>query len=172
MTDYVSTDADSDVRQCLEAKRSFALIAGAGSGKTTSLIAALNEIRSQNGRTLRQNGQRIACITYTKRAVDVIRSRLGVDDLYLISTLHSFLWGEIGRFQRDLKDALQNFRIPALLVKARERDTGRDTQEARRARDHIVRLEAALAGITGVPEIKYDDSTFSDYLNGSLVMTT
>src|SRR2546429_7658405 len=106
MTDYVPTEADSAVKQCLETKRSFALIAGAGSGKTRSLIAALDEIRSRNGRILRQNGQRIACITYTNRAVDVIRSRLGFDDLYQISALHSFLWGEIGRFQRDLKDAL------------------------------------------------------------------
>jgi DNA helicase-2/ATP-dependent DNA helicase PcrA len=168
MTDYFPTGADSAVRECLEANRSFALIAGAGSGKTTSLVAALDEIRSRNGRTLRQNGQRIACITYTNRAVDVIRSRLGFDDLYHISTLHSFLWGEVVRFQQDLKVALQTFRIPALLVKAREKDTGRDTQEARRAHEQVVRLEAALAGIAGVSEIKYDDSRFSDYLKGQL----
>lgn len=168
MTDYVVTGADTAVKQCLETKCSFALIAGAGSGKTTSLIAALDEIRSRNGRILRQKGQRIACITYTNRAVDVIRSRLGFDDLYYISTLHSFLWGEIGRFQRDLKEALQNFRIPVLLAKAREKDTGRDTQEARRAREQVARLEAALAGIARVPEINYRDSTFSDYLEGQL----
>lgn len=168
MSDYVVTEADSAVKECLETKRSFALTAGAGSGKTTSLIAALDEIRSRNGRTLRQNGQRIACLTYTNRAVDVIRSRLGFDDLYKISTLHSFLWGEIGQFQRDLKEALQNFRIPALLVKAREKDTGRDTMEARRAREQVVRLEAELAGIAGVLKIKYEDSTFSDYLIGQL----
>ena len=168
MTDYVPTDADSAIRECLEANRSFALIAGAGSGKTTSLVVALDEIRSRNGLTLRQNGQRIACITYTNRAVDVIRSRLGFDDLYHISTLHGFLWGEVVRFQQDLKVALQTFRIPALLVKARERDTGRDTQEARRAREQVVRLEAALAGIAGVTEIKYGDSRFSDYLKGQI----
>jgi len=168
MTDYISTEADSAVKECLETNRSFALIAGAGSGKTTSLIAALNEIRSRNGRTLRQNGQRIACITYTNRAVDVIRSRLGFDELYQVSTLHSFLWGEISRFQRDLKEALQNFRIPTLLSKAREKDTGRETKEARRAREQVARLEAELAGIAGVSEIKYDDSKFSDYLNGQL----
>jgi len=168
MTDYVPTDADSVVRECLEANRSFALIAGAGSGKTTSLVAALDAIRSRNGRTLRQNGQRIACITYTNRAREVIRSRLGFDDLYHISTLHGFLWGVVARFQQDLKRVLQDFRIPALLVKARERDTGRDTQEARRAREQVIRLEAALAGIAGVPVIKYGDSKFSDYLNGQI----
>jgi DNA helicase II / ATP-dependent DNA helicase PcrA len=168
MPDYVQTEADLAVRECLEANRSFALIAGAGSGKTTSLIAALDEIRSRNGRTLRQNGQRIACITYTRRAVEVIRSRLGFDDLYQVKTLHSFLWGEIGRFQRDLLGALQHYRIPALLSKAREKDTGRDTQEARKAREQVARLEADLVSIARVQEFRYDDSTFSDYGNGRL----
>src|SRR6185437_692555 len=144
MPDYVQTEADLAVRKCLETNCSFALIAGAGSGKTTSLIAALDAIRSRNGGTLRQNGQRIACVTYTRRAVEVIRSRLGFDDLYQVTTLHSFLWGEIGRFQRDLRDVLQYYRIPALLTKAREKDTGRATQEARKARDQVVRLESDL----------------------------
>jgi DNA helicase II / ATP-dependent DNA helicase PcrA len=168
MSDHVQTGADIAVRECLEAKRSFALIAGAGSGKTASLIAALGEIRSSCGESLRQNGQRIACITYTKRAVEVIRSRLGFDNLYQVTTLHSFLWGEIGRFQRDLREALRDHRIPALLVKAREKDTGRETQEARKAREQVIRLEADLASITEVQDFKYDDSTFSDYGKGRL----
>ncbi|MDA3926612.1 MAG: AAA family ATPase, partial [Kiritimatiellae bacterium] len=133
MADLVPTDADIAVSECIVAKRSFALVAGAGSGKTTSLITALDEIRMQSGRELRQNGQRIACITYTKRAVEVIRRKLGFDDLYQVSTLHSFLWGEIGRFQQDLREAIQNQRIPALLDKAWEKDTGRATKTARKA---------------------------------------
>ncbi|MBI1920246.1 MAG: ATP-dependent helicase [Geobacter sp.] len=168
MSDYVPTEADLAVRECLENNRSFALIAGAGSGKTRSLIVALDEIRSHSGPILRQNGQRIACITYTNRAVEVISSRLGFDDLYQVSTLHSFLWGEVGRFQKDIRDALQNHRIPALLARAREKDNGRETKEARRAREQVARLEAELAGIADVAEFKYADAAFSDYLNGRL----
>jgi DNA helicase-2/ATP-dependent DNA helicase PcrA len=168
MSDYVPTEADLAVRECLENNHSFALIAGAGSGKTRSLIVALDEIRSRSGPKLRQNGQRIACITYTNRAVEVIRSRLGFDDLYQVSTLHSFLWGEIGCFQKDIRDALQNYRIPALLAKSREKDNGRETKEARKAREQVLRLEAELAGITEVREFKYEDAAFSDYLNGRL----
>lgn len=168
MSTYVPTDADLAIRECIGANRNFALIAGAGSGKTTSLIDALSEIRFRSGPKLRQNGQRIACITYTNRAVEVIRSRLGFDDLYQVSTLHSFLWGEIGRFQKDIRDALQNHRIPALLTKAWGKDNGRETKEARRAREQVVRLEAELAGIADVEDFKYEDAAFSDYLSGRL----
>jgi DNA helicase II / ATP-dependent DNA helicase PcrA len=92
MSAKVKTQADTDVHECLDAHRSFALVAGAGAGKTTSLIEALERVRDREGKLLRQNGQRIACITFTKRAVRVITTRLGFDDLYLVSTLHSFLW--------------------------------------------------------------------------------
>jgi ATP-dependent DNA helicase UvrD/PcrA len=46
--------------------------------------------------------------------------------------------------------------------------TGRNSQEARKAREQVVCLEAALAGLAGISEIKYEDSRFSDYLNGQL----
>jgi len=168
MTAFIPTEADLAIGECLAANQSFALIAGAGSGKTTSLITALDEIRARYGSSLRKQGQRIACITYTNRAVKVIQARLGFDDLYQVATIHSFLWGEIGHFQRDIRDALQNYRIPALLEKAREKDSGRDTKEARKAREQVARLEAGLAGITTVAEFKYDDTAFSDYLRGRL----
>lgn len=168
MPDRVPTAADQAVRECLEAERSFALIAGAGSGKTSSLVDALDEIRTSRGSILRQNGQRIACITFTNRAVEVIRQRLGFDDLYQVSTLHSFLWGEISRFQRDIREALQNHRLPALIAKAAEKDTGKETKTARKAREQVARLEIELAGLSDVPDFSYDDVAFSDYLNGKL----
>jgi DNA helicase-2/ATP-dependent DNA helicase PcrA len=168
MPNRVETAADQAVRECLATHRSFALVAGAGSGKTTSLVDALDEIRVTQGTMLRRNGQRIACITFTKRAVEVIRQRLGFDDLYLVSTLHSFLWGEISRFQRDIREALQNSRLPALIAKAAEQDTGKDTKSARKAREKVARLENELAGLAAVSDFSYDDVAFSDYLNGKL----
>ena len=168
MPNRVQTVADSAVRDCLATHRSFALIAGAGSGKTTSLVDALAEIRTTHGTALRQNGQRIACITFTNRAVDVIRQRLGFDDLYYVSTLHSFLWSEIGLFQHDIRDALLNARLPALIVKAAEQDTGKETKTARKAREKVARLQNELEGIPDVPKFTYDDAAFSDYLNGKL----
>ena len=168
MPNRIPTDADQAVRECLEAERSFALIAGAGSGKTSSLVDALGEIRSSRGAILRRNGQRIACITFTNRAVEVIRERLGFDDLYHVSTLHSFLWGEISRFQRDIREALHNHRLPTLIAKAAEKDNGKETKTARKAREQVARLELERAGLTDVAQFTYDDVAFSDYPNGKL----
>lgn len=168
MTARIQTDADQAVRECLETHRSFALIAGAGAGKTTSLVDALVAIRSMHGATLRRNGQRIACITFTKRAVDVIQRRLGFDSLYQVSTLHSFLWAEISRFQRDIREALQNYRLPTLIAKVAEGDTGKQTKTARKAREKVAELENELASLAEVAEFAYDDIAFSDYLKGRL----
>lgn len=168
MSELIPTDADNAIRECLSSKQSFALIAGAGSGKTTSLIDALKEIRAQSGDSLRKNGQRIACVTYTKRAVDVIKSRLGFDELYHVSTLHSFLWGEIGRFHKDIGDALRSDRIPNLLTKAHEKDNGGNSKEARKAREKVARFQIALTAVDSVREFKYTDAAYSDYENGIL----
>lgn len=168
MTHRVTTKADAAVVQCLADKRSFALIAGAGSGKTTSLIDALERIRTTAGATLRRNGQRVACITYTKRAVEVITARLGFDALYLVTTLHSFVWGELGRFHNDIRESLRVDRIPSLIAKAKEKDNGGNSREARRARQQAADLQAQLADLDQVPTFVYDDSAFSDYRNGRL----
>lgn len=168
MAALIPTEADLAVAECLKTERSFALIAGAGSGKTTSLIEALTYVGEMSGSSLRRSGQRVACITYTRRAVEVIRSKLKFDDIYAVSTLHSFLWGEIGRFQHDIREALKSDRLPALLAKAREKDSGKPTKEARRARAQVERYEIALARINDVIKFKYDDTAFSDYPAGNL----
>ena len=122
MATRVESAADVQVQKCLEEHRSFAMIAGAGSGKTSSLVEALRRIRDREGSALKRQGQRIACITFTKRAVEVIKTRLGFDNIYLVSTLHSFLWGQISRFHEDIREALRESRIPALIEKAKEGD--------------------------------------------------
>ena len=168
MTIRVQTAADEAVRKCIAEHQSFALIAGAGSGKTTSLVDALAEIRTTYGSKMRQNGQRIACITFTKRAVGVIQRKLGFDNLYEVSTLHSFLWAELGRFQKDIRDALQNYRLPALIAKTAEDDNGKETKKAKKARSKVAKLESELDGLSEVAKFSYEDAAFSDYLNGKL----
>ena len=130
MTVKIETAADNEVWACLDENQSFALIAGAGSGKTSSLVDALGRIRELQGRTLRQNGQRVACITYTERAVQVITTRLGFDDLYLVSTLHSFLWDQVGHFQDDIGEAIRLDRLPKLIATHRAKDNGGASQAA------------------------------------------
>lgn len=168
MGTWVESEADARVRQCLDERRSFAMIAGAGSGKTSSLVDALRQIRDREGAILRRHGQRIACITFTKRAVEVIKSRLGFDDLYLVSTLHGFLWGQISRFHDDIREALRERRIPTLIEKAKKDDNGGKSKKALKARAKIERLNADLSSIKSVKSFNYTDTNFSDYESGEI----
>ena len=65
MTVLPDTYTDRRIKVCLRRSRSFAVIAGAGSGKTTSLQKAMNAVRTTHGTAMRANEQKIACITYT-----------------------------------------------------------------------------------------------------------
>ena len=162
------TDADKKIRKCIAERRSFSMIAGAGSGKTTSLERALKYLRENEMRWLRQNSKKVLCITYTNRAVEVISARVGQDDLYVVTTLHSFLWGEINRFTHDIREALREFLIPGRIEKAREDDSGRQTKKAIKARKQVAQLEEQQAALDDVKSFKYDEVSFSNYSDGQL----
>ena len=137
MPDLKPTEADDEIASCIDGNTSFTVIAGAGSGKTTSLIEALNKIRCARGSQLRERGQKVVCITYTNRAVAVISSRLGFDALYFVTTLHGFLWGEVSRFQAPLREALVEHVIPGHIDKGQEADNGGNSQRAIAARKKL-----------------------------------
>lgn len=162
------TIADEKIRKCLLEDRSFAVIAGAGSGKTTSLVGALDFIRNEFGRKLRRDGQKVACITYTKRACEVINERLDFDALFEVATIHSFLWSQIGQYNNEIRTAIADALIPGKIEKYRERDNGGTSQRAREARQRILDLEEALNNLGDVPEFQYDDSQFSDFAKGQI----
>lgn len=165
---WVESEADILVRKCIDGRRSFALIAGAGAGKTSSLGDALSRVKDNEGDAFRKNGQRIACITFTKRAVEVIRTRLGFDDLYLVSTLHGFLWGQISRFHEDIRQALRENRIPSLIEKAKGDDNGGNSKKALKARAKIERLTEQLDLLESARRFDYVDTSFSDYGKGQI----
>lgn len=94
--------------------RSYFLFAGAGSGKTRTLVEVLRRLTGvmehKNGEQLalhlRMYGRSIRVITYTKNAVAVIKGRLGDNDLVGVSTIHSFCWELISGFNDDIREAL------------------------------------------------------------------
>jgi DNA helicase-2/ATP-dependent DNA helicase PcrA len=100
------TPADVELRALLDADAStgFVMVAGAGSGKTTSIIKALDHLRTTRGPLLRQRAQKVACITYTELAVAEIWGDVGNDPLFHISTIHSFLWIALKPFQADIAE--------------------------------------------------------------------
>lgn len=104
-TQQPDTPADIELRTCLSsvARQSFVVIAGAGSGKTTSLVKALAEIAKAHGSELKSRRQRVACITYTEIAAQEIWADVGNDQLVHVSTVHSFLWMLVSTFQADIR---------------------------------------------------------------------
>lgn len=84
----------------------FKLEAGAGAGKTYSLIQALNHIVLEKGKFLPYTHQRVACLTYTNVARDEIVLRTDGNPLIFTDTLHGFLWEMIQPYQNDLARAL------------------------------------------------------------------
>jgi DNA helicase-2/ATP-dependent DNA helicase PcrA len=92
MEPNVDNSVDDEIYGCLDldAPRSFFLFAGAGSGKTRSLVEVSKRFRQNNIHRLRLNGQKVAIITYTNAACDEIKRRLEFDPAFNISTIHSF----------------------------------------------------------------------------------
>ena len=86
---------------------SFFLFAGAGSGKTRSLVQALKHIAAKYRDTLRLRARQVAVITYTNAACDEITRRVEYDPLFVVSTIHSFAWSQIKSFNSDIREWLR-----------------------------------------------------------------
>lgn len=107
--DNADATVDATIRACLDLKApsSFFLFAGAGSGKTRSLVEAIKYVRKQSGDELRRYGKRIGVITFTNAASDEIKRRLDFDPLVEVSTIHSFAWTLISGFNADIREWLK-----------------------------------------------------------------
>jgi DNA helicase II / ATP-dependent DNA helicase PcrA len=106
---HVDDHVDAEIVTYLDLQkpRSFFLFAGAGSGKTRSLVEALKYVRNKYGRRLRLQRKRIAVITYTNAACDEITQRLDYDPIAEVSTIHSFVWKLIRNLHSDIKGWLK-----------------------------------------------------------------
>ncbi|HGN9284386.1 TPA: UvrD-helicase domain-containing protein [Klebsiella quasipneumoniae] len=100
------TPADIELRTLLDddASTGFVMVSGAGSGKTTSIVKALDHLLKTRGPALRAQSKKIACITYTEVAVGEIWGDVGNNQLFHVSTIHSFLWAAVKPFQSDIAD--------------------------------------------------------------------
>ena len=101
-----STSISEQVIDCLERSKSFVVDAGAGSGKTYTLVEALTYLLRKRSDDYLSRGQQIVCITYTNVAVNEIRSRINSDPLVRVSTIHDFLWSMISDHQKELRECI------------------------------------------------------------------
>ena len=82
-------------------------------------MQALNYIIDYKSNELKNNGQKIVCITYTNVAKDEIIERTERNELIHVSTIHDFLWECIKKFQSELKAKFLEF-LEEKLVKGQE----------------------------------------------------
>lgn len=99
--DHVDEEIRSYIR--LDQPQSFILYAGAGSGKTRSLVDAIRHATATLGNKLHLRRQSIAVITYTNAACDEIKQRLSFDPLVDVRTIHSFSWSLIEGRTEDIR---------------------------------------------------------------------
>lgn len=170
-TEAPDTDADREIRAILDFDRltGFTVNAGAGSGKTTSLVKALAHITSTRGTALLAKTQRVACITYTEVAAQEIHADLGNDPLAWVSTIHSFLWSLVQPFQKDIGGWVASSfedRIAVLVDKQRNYSPGtRATTKAKDAAE-LEKWERRIRAVDNVSRWQY--GVGSDYAQGIL----
>ncbi|RUU95596.1 MULTISPECIES: UvrD-helicase domain-containing protein [unclassified Mesorhizobium] len=132
-----------EVFACIEARRSFRLEAGAGAGKTYSLVEALKYLTKRHERDFSRRGQKIACITFTNVAKNEIEARTDRRPIIYCNTNHAFCWLLIGGFQKQLKALVQQ--MPSWQEKLLEAggigDRGVEYSLGHRAvREHVLSL--------------------------------
>lgn len=169
--DNPDTPADIELRGYLDAesRSSFVMVAGAGSGKTTSLVKALDHLGKRHGKSLRRNGQQVACITYTEIATAEIWGDVGNIPLFHVSTIHSFLWSLVRPFQKEIASWVRLRIEEKMIALENERaDFGPKVQQKTRDTNkrNTIRLAEQQRLIGGVRRFTYDSG--SDYRRGIL----
>lgn len=93
LDDHVDDHVDEEIQRCFlkEDPKCFFVFAGAGSGKTRSLIKTLTFLDETLGDWLLTNRKQIAVITYTNAACDEISRRLHYKSIFSVSTIHRCL---------------------------------------------------------------------------------
>lgn len=105
MGNNVDNQVDEVLEKCILSipRKSFFLFAGAGSGKTYSLVLLLKKIHESIGKEILLQGKNVGVITYTNAATNEIINRLDYSPVFHISTIHSFVWEIIKYFQGDIR---------------------------------------------------------------------
>ncbi|MEG0835715.1 MAG: AAA family ATPase [Christensenellaceae bacterium] len=175
LDDHVDDHVDEEIKQCFSPQNSknFFLFAGAGSGKTRSLVKALSFLDQEMGAKLSANAKQIAVITYTNAACDEISRRLQYKSIFAVSTIHSFLWELIKSYQADIKDwVIKSTKAEIDELEEKQRN-GRGGKAADKRSTDIKRKNDRLAKITTVKRFSYNpngENVGYDSLNHSEVI--
>nr|WP_248114320.1 UvrD-helicase domain-containing protein [Bradyrhizobium sp. 2S1]MCK7667579.1 AAA family ATPase [Bradyrhizobium sp. 2S1] len=175
--DLHDSEADRLIADCLnlDHPKSFFLFAGAGSGKTRSLVDAIKHVRSNSGRRLALARQKLGVITYTNAACDEILRRLDYDPRVDVSTIHAFAWSLISGHNDDIRswlrislaDRIAELEASVATAKNRSTKTYQDNVRSLESRKH------RLGALDGIKKFVYSptgDNRTRDALNHSEVI--
>lgn len=153
MSEAPAADADTIMQACLNLAdpKSFFLYAGAGSGKTHSLVEAIRELKSRERERLTFEGRRIAVITYTNAACDEILRRLEFDPLVEVSTIHAFAWCLIQGFDNEIREWLR-IKLPQDIEKI-EGELARSRGDNKTSRANRRKLQSKIRRLEHLDEI-------------------
>lgn len=157
--DVVDAEADEIIAGCVVASppRSFFLFAGAGSGKTRSLVEALQVIKAKVAGRFRLHGRRVGVITFTNKACDEIKRRLEYDPLFAVSTIHSFAWSLIAGLNSDIREWLrENLKVEIEELAEKERKGRAGTKASRDRQAAIASKNELLMTLDGIKNFIYN----------------
>ncbi len=173
----IDDNVNNEIYDCLNPSnpKSFFLFAGAGSGKTRSLVNVLSRFKTQFGKGYKISKRKIGIITYTNAAADEIKSRLEHDGIFYVSTIHSFAWELIKHLTPDIKMWLLNnlnSEISELKeAQSKSRDVSNKTSIDRARK--IESKEKRLLYLNGITKFIYNpngDNISKDSLNHTEVI--
>lgn len=157
--DVADAEADEIIARCIRAvpPQSFFLFAGAGSGKTRSLVDALRVIKTEVGERFRLHGRQVGVITFTNKACDEIKRRLEYDPLVAVSTIHSFAWSLISGLNGDIRGWLrENLKVEIEQLTEKERKGRAGTKASRDRQAAIESKNERLASLNRIKSFIYN----------------
>lgn len=156
--------------------QSFFLFAGAGSGKTRTLVNVLARFKQEFGQEFKLRNKKIAIITYTNAAANEITHRLEYTSIFNVSTIHSFCWELIKGFTSDIKDWIKDNLIVEIVgledEQSRSKDIKNKTSVGRAKK--IESKKSRLEIIENIRKFIYNpngDNLTKDSLNHSEVIS-
>lgn len=175
-TDTADAHVDEEIATCLnlDTPKSFFLFAGAGSGKTRSLVTALQHVQMTLSERLRVKGQRVGVITFTNAASDEIKRRLLFDPLIDVRTIHSFAWSLIEGLNHDIREWLRVDLAEDIAKLNVDEAKGRKGTKA--STDRLRKIESKTKRLQNLPNVKSftysptGDNRGRDALNHSEVL--
>jgi len=140
---------------------SFLLFAGAGSGKTRTLVSVLEKMKQQYSAELSKSGKKIGIITFTNAACEEIQRRLFFDANFMVSTIHSFCWDLINPFTADIKIWLEKELADSIneLTLSIEKSTKPDGPTARRNRRSLASKTKRLQNLDTIQKFSYSPTS-------------